>query len=66
MFFLQRVLRFIILCYALYSFAIGIWVIIQAEDLCLGAAEDRHTIEDIEEFGTAIPVSKSYNRITDD
>lgn len=34
MFFLQRVLRFIILCYALYSFAIGIWWIIQAEDGC--------------------------------
>ena len=66
MFLLRRILRFILLCYALYSFAIGIWVIIQAEDLCLGAAEDRHTIEDIEEFGTAIPVSKSYNRITDD
>lgn len=34
MFSLRRVLRFILLCYALYSFAIGIWWIIQAEDGC--------------------------------
>lgn len=64
MFLLQRVLRFILLSYALYSFATGIWIIIQAENSSPEAAENKHTIQDIEELGTAIPVSEAYDRTT--
>ena len=61
MFLLRRVLRFLILCYALYTFAIGIWVIIQAEDAS-DFAEDGDTLR---EFGTAISESSSCDGTAD-
>jgi hypothetical protein len=50
MFALRRILRFLLLAYALYTFAIGIWAIILAEDTH-DLAEDPDTLR---EFGTAI------------
>jgi hypothetical protein len=51
MFLLRKILRFILLCYALYSFATGIWIIIQAENLSPAAVGDHDTLE---ELGTVI------------
>jgi hypothetical protein len=63
MFLLRRVLRFILLCYALYSFATGIWIIIQAENLSPAAAGDHDTLE---ELGTVILKTKSYEEMAND
>jgi hypothetical protein len=49
MFALRRILRFLLLSYALYTFAMGILAIISAEDTH-DLAEDPDTIR---EFGTA-------------
>jgi hypothetical protein len=56
MFLLRRVLRFIVLCYALYSFAIGIWWIIQAENASPAEAQDKYPFRQI---GTSIYETKS-------
>jgi len=50
MFALRRILRFLLLSYALYTFAMGILAIISAEDTH-DLAEDPDTIR---EFGTAL------------
>lgn len=60
---LRRVLRFILLCYALYSFATGLWVIIQAENLSPEAAGDRDTLEAL---GTVILKTKSCEGMAND
>lgn len=56
MFLLRPVLRIILLCYALYSFAIGIWWIVQAENASPAEAQDKFPLRQI---GTTISETKS-------
>jgi hypothetical protein len=63
MFLLRRVLRFILLCYALYSFALGIWWIIQAENASPAEAQDEHPFRQI---GTPISESKLRDEAAND
>ena len=55
MFLLRRILRFILLCYALYSFAIGIGLIVRAENLSPAESQDDYLFNILRESGTAIP-----------
>ena len=62
MFNLRRILRFLLLCYAVYTFVNGVWSIILAED-AHDFAEDAVTIR---ERGTAIFESRSCDGIAND
>ena len=53
---LRRILRFILLCYALYSFAVGIYRIIQKENSDPAEVQDCHPVT---HTGTTIPETKS-------
>jgi len=55
MFLLRKILRFVLLCYALYSFAIGIGLIVQAENLSPAESQDDHLYKILRESGTAMP-----------
>lgn len=70
MFLLRRILRLILLGYALYSFAYGIWLIIQTENTSPEEAQNSYALE---EYGTTIPPrpnhtpeTKSYDRAAND
>lgn len=57
MFLLRRILRLILLGYALYSFAYGIWLIIQTENTSPEEAQNSYALE---EYGTTIPPGPNH------